>query len=70
VKKIKSVALEPMTEEIIDIPELHDRIIAGTALKAESKIITKEVLNEINDKQNQYKKLPQIFSNGQRTTDN
>ena len=37
--KYKSITVEPMTEELIektfeinDIPELHDRIIAGTAL--------------------------------------
>jgi predicted nucleic acid-binding protein len=45
----KSIVIEPMTEEIIektfeidDIPELHDRIIAGTALKAGVELITND----------------------------
>jgi len=49
--KYESIAVEPMTEEIIekafeidDIPELHDRIIAGTAFKAGAKLITNDPL--------------------------
>jgi predicted nucleic acid-binding protein len=45
----KSIVVEPMTEEVIektfeidDIPELHDRIIAGTALKAGAELITND----------------------------
>ena len=45
----KSIAVEPMTEEVIektfeidDIPELHDRIIAGTALRAGVELITND----------------------------
>ena len=45
----ESIAVEPMTEELIekafginDIPELHDRLIAGTALKAGVKLITND----------------------------
>lgn len=45
----KSIVIEPMTEEIIektfeidDIPELHDRIIAGTALKTGAELITND----------------------------
>jgi len=45
----KSIVVEPMTEEVIektfeidDIPELHDRIIAGTALKAGVELITND----------------------------
>ncbi len=47
--KYESIAVEPITEELIekafkinDIPELHDRIIAGTALKAGVKLITND----------------------------
>jgi predicted nucleic acid-binding protein len=47
--KYESIVVEPITEELIekafkinDIPELHDRIIAGTALKAEAKLITND----------------------------
>ena len=47
--KHKSIVVEPMTEEIIektfeidDIPELHDRIIAGTAFKAGVELITND----------------------------
>jgi hypothetical protein len=47
--KYKSITVEPMTEELVDkvfqiddIPELHDRIIAGTALKAGAKLITND----------------------------
>lgn len=47
--KYKSIVIEPITEEIIertfeidDIPELHDRIIAGTALKKGLKLITND----------------------------
>ena len=47
--KFESITVEPMTEELIekafeinDIPELHDRIIAGTALKAGAKLITND----------------------------
>ena len=47
--KYESITVEPMTEELIekafeidDIPELHDRIIAGTALKVGAKIITND----------------------------
>ena len=47
--KYESIAVEPITEEVIekafeidDIPELHDRIIAGTALKVGAKIITND----------------------------
>ena len=47
--KFESITLEPITEEVIektfeivDIPELHDRLIAGTALKAKAKLITND----------------------------
>ena len=47
--KFESITVEPMTEELIekafeinDIPELHDRIIAGTALKVGTKLITND----------------------------
>jgi predicted nucleic acid-binding protein len=47
--KYESIAVEPMTEELIkkafeinDIHELHDRIIAGTALKVGAKLITND----------------------------
>jgi len=47
--KFESITVEPMTEELIqkafeinDIPELHDRIIAGTALKVGAKLITND----------------------------
>ncbi len=47
--KYESIAVEPMTEELIekafeinDVPELHDRLIAGTALKAGVKLITND----------------------------
>ena len=47
--KYKSISVEPITEELIekafeinDIPELHDRIIAGAALKAGAKLITND----------------------------
>ena len=47
--KYKSIVIEPITEEIIertfeidDIPELHDRIIAGTARKKGLKLITND----------------------------
>jgi len=48
-KKHKSIAIEPITLEIVektfeidDIPELHDRIIAGTALKKQFELITND----------------------------
>lgn len=48
-KRHKSIIIEPITVEIIekafeiyDIPELHDRIIAGTALKKKSELITND----------------------------
>ena len=47
--KHKSIVIEWITEEIIektfeidDIPELHDRIIAGTALKSGIELITND----------------------------
>jgi len=47
--KHKSIIIEPITQEIIektfeidDIPELHDRIIAGTALKKELELISND----------------------------
>ena len=47
--RYQSIVVEPITEELIekafeinDIPELHDRIIAGTALKAGVKLITND----------------------------
>jgi PIN domain nuclease of toxin-antitoxin system len=45
----KSIIIEPITEEIIekafqisDIPELHDRIIAGTSLNKGITLITND----------------------------
>ncbi len=45
--KQESISVEPITEEIIekafeidDIPELHDRIISGTAIKKGLELIT------------------------------
>lgn len=47
--KYESIEIEPITEEIIvktfeinDIPELHDRIIAGTAFQKGLKLITND----------------------------
>ena len=47
--KYESIVIEPITEEVIekafeinDIPELHDRIIAGTALKKGFALITND----------------------------
>jgi len=47
--KHSTIIIEPITEEVIektfeidDIPELHDRIIAGTALKNNLKLITND----------------------------
>ena len=47
--KYESIKIEPITEEIIvktfeinDIPELHDRIIAGTAFQKGLKLITND----------------------------
>ena len=48
-KRHRSIIIEPITEEIIekafqidDIPELHDRIIAGTSLNKGIKLITND----------------------------
>lgn len=48
-KKYPSIQIIPLTQEIIyksfkitDIPELHDRLIAGTAYLTHSKIITND----------------------------
>ncbi len=47
--KQESISVEPISEEIIekafeidDIPELHDRIISGTALKKGLELITND----------------------------
>ena len=50
--KQESISVEPISEEIIekafeidDIPELHDRIISGTALKKGLELITNDPMS-------------------------